>query len=279
MSDRIVTYEQWKEMYQGKPHFHHLSREFEDISSCKVELFSKSVSGNLLIPNKKSNFEHSYKISFILSEDELILIDNTDFAKPLLDKAKRLMEEKDGVRELFQRFIIEIVSTDMSMLEEIEDDIGDVEEEILNGNLDKFNGRMPEYRRILRVIYIYYGQLSMLGETIQEYYFSDDRLTRMYDALEHRADRLQSRVQVLREYTKQVQEVYQAQVDSRQNEIMKVLTVVATIFMPLTLITGWYGMNFAAMPELTWHLGYPMIIVLSGLIVGFCVWVSKKKFM
>lgn len=279
MSDRIVTYEQWKEIYQGKPHFHHLSREFEDVSSCKVELFSKSVSGNLLIPDESCNFEEKHKVSFVLTEDELVLIDDIDYAKDMMQKAKSLMEAQDGSRELFQRFVVEIISSDMTMLEGIENHIGDVEEQILSGKLDEFNKKMPDYRRILRSLYTYYGQLAMIGETLQEYYFSNDKLVRMFDALEHRADRLQGRVQILREYTKQVQEVYQAQVDSRQNEIMKVLTVVATIFMPLTLITGWYGMNFADMPELTWHLGYPMIIVLSGLIVGFCIWVSKKKFM
>ena len=58
---------------------------------------------------------------------------------------------------------------------------------------------------------------------------------------------------------------------------MKTLTVVTTIFLPLSLIAGWYGMNFSNMPELHWAGGYPMVILLSLLIVTGCVILFKKK--
>lgn len=58
---------------------------------------------------------------------------------------------------------------------------------------------------------------------------------------------------------------------------MTVLTVVTTIFMPLTLIVGWYGMNFRFMPELQWKWGYPVVITISVLIVSGSLWFFKKK--
>ena len=62
--------------------------------------------------------------------------------------------------------------------------------------------------------------------------------------------------------------------------IMTVLTVITTIFLPLTLIAGWYGMNFTHMPELTWPYGYPVIIIVSNIIVIVClIWFKKKKWM
>ena len=61
----------------------------------------------------------------------------------------------------------------------------------------------------------------------------------------------------------QIREVYQSLIDERQNEIMKLLTIVTTIVLPLSLVAGWYGMNFTNMPELTWHYGYGFIILLS----------------
>ena len=61
---------------------------------------------------------------------------------------------------------------------------------------------------------------------------------------------------------------------------MTVLTVVTAVFAPLTLITGWYGMNFRHMPELEWSWGYPAVFVLCAVIaVGCLVWFRKKKWL
>ena len=58
---------------------------------------------------------------------------------------------------------------------------------------------------------------------------------------------------------------------------MKLLTIVTTVFMPLTLITGWYGMNFINMPELQWEYGYPAIIIVSILVIIGCMSVFRRK--
>ena len=79
------------------------------------------------------------------------------------------------------------------------------------------------------------------------------------------------------EYTSQIRDIYQQQLDVHQNAVMKFLTVVTTLFMPLTLIVGWYGMNFTNMPELTWHYGYGFIILLSIVITILNILYFKKK--
>ena len=71
----------------------------------------------------------------------------------------------------------------------------------------------------------------------------------------HRVELLQNHVHLLRENVLQIRELYQSMQDARQNKIMVVITIVTTIFLPLTLITGWYGMNFVYMPELQWRYG------------------------
>ncbi|MEG2775071.1 MAG: CorA family divalent cation transporter, partial [Acetivibrio sp.] len=102
----------------------------------------------------------------------------------------------------------------------------------------------------------------------------------MFHVFADRAARLQGETQVLREYAMQVQDVYQAEIGIRQNNVMKVLTMVTTIFLPLTLIVGWYGMNFIHMPELAWKYGYPVIIGISLLVViSSLIIFKKKKFM
>ena len=95
--------------------------------------------------------------------------------------------------------------------------------------------------------------------------------------LEKRLGRLRNEAQLLREYCLQVRELFQAEIDILQNRIMKILTIVTTIFLPLSLLAGWYGMNFTGMPELTWKYGYPAVIAVSILVVAVCLWIMKKK--
>ena len=63
----------------------------------------------------------------------------------------------------------------------------------------------------------------------------------------------------LREYVLQVRELFQAEIDIRQNRIMKTLAIVTTIFLPLSLVAGWNGMNFVDMLKLRWRYGYPAV--------------------
>ncbi|KAF5030210.1 Cobalt/magnesium transport protein CorA [anaerobic digester metagenome] len=61
------------------------------------------------------------------------------------------------------------------------------------------------------------------------------------------------------------------------NEIMKVLTIIATIFIPLTFIAGVYGMNFAYMPELGYSWGYPVTLALMAVVAGIMLFYFKRK--
>jgi magnesium transporter len=81
-------------------------------------------------------------------------------------------------------------------------------------------------------------------------------------------------LEAYRELIGQIMEVYVSTVNTRLNEVIKVLTVVATIFIPLTFIASLYGMNFKWMPELNWPWGYPavwgvMILVTVGMLLFF----------
>ena len=94
---------------------------------------------------------------------------------------------------------------------------------------------------------------------------------------EDRVIRLREESQLLRESCAQLQSLFQAEIDTRQNRIMQILTIVTTIFLPLTLLVGWYGMNFVGMPELTWKYGYTVVVIVSIVTVGISLWVCKKK--
>lgn len=74
-----------------------------------------------------------------------------------------------------------------------------------------------------------------------------------------------------------MREAYQSQIDIEQNSLMKFFTLITAIFLPLTLMVGWYGMNFKNMPELASRYGYPVFIVVSILVSIFLIRYFKKK--
>jgi magnesium transporter len=85
-------------------------------------------------------------------------------------------------------------------------------------------------------------------------------------------------LETLRDMLSGMLDIYLSSVSNRLNEVMKVLTIIATIFMPLTFVTGLYGMNFKHMPELEWHYGYFMVLaVLASIIIGMLVFFRRKR--
>lgn len=85
-------------------------------------------------------------------------------------------------------------------------------------------------------------------------------------------------VETYRDILGNMHDTFLSSVNNRMNEIIKVLTIIATIFIPLTFIVGVYGMNFANMPELKWRWGYPMVMGFMGLIViGMIVYFRRRR--
>ena len=138
----------------------------------------------------------------------------------------------------------------------------------MSDNSERFIDKMSAIRRDLNRETRFYAQLGDLAETLQEdgADLLGHRALRRLGYFSRRVTTLRSEAQILREYATQISSEYQAQVDILQNRVMKLLTIVTTIFLPLSLIVGWYGMNFD-MPELSWEYGYPAIIVVAVAVV------------
>ncbi|MFH1609055.1 MAG: magnesium/cobalt transporter CorA [Candidatus Bipolaricaulota bacterium] len=112
------------------------------------------------------------------------------------------------------------------------------------------------------------GESPLFGRETQLY---------MRDAYDHTIQVMDT-VETFRDMIAGMLEVYLSSVSNRMNEIMKVLTVIATIFMPLTFIAGVYGMNFLNMPELRWRYGYFAALgVMFVVAVGMLVYFRRKK--
>jgi magnesium transporter len=84
-------------------------------------------------------------------------------------------------------------------------------------------------------------------------------------------------IETFRDMLSGMLDIYLSSVSNRLNAVMKVLTIIATIFMPLTFIAGIYGMNFKYMPELEWPWGYPLILLTMLAIAVFMLAFFRRK--
>ena len=87
-------------------------------------------------------------------------------------------------------------------------------------------------------------------------------------------------IEVSRDILSGILDIYLSSISNKINAVMKVLTIIATIFMPLTFIAGIYGMNFRYMPELGWRWGYPSVLILMAVIgILMLVFFRSKKWL
>lgn len=214
----------------------------------------------------------------------VIIEDRDDSTKhKLYDLLQHMNLSNISLERLIFGFLERFISESPTLLAEIEEEIGSHEDRIDDRDLEKdFNSKITEIRKKLLLLDNYYQQFAAVGEELEENaadLFAENSL-HYFRIFADRALRLSNNTRMLQEYTVHVREAYHAQLEYDLNRIMKIFTVVTTIFLPLTLIVGWYGMNFTTMPELTWQYGYLYVIGLSIIVAIICIiYFRKKKFM
>ena len=181
---------------------------------------------------------------------------------------------------LLYRFFAGLFREDMAYLEKLEARINEGENVILEGRAkEDAPKRISAWRRELLRLKRYYEQLDTIFDEVCDNdngLLAEDILRRLA-VLGRRTDRYLQKVCSLQELVAQLREAYQSQLAIQQNDLMRVFTIVTVLFLPLTLITGWFGMNFANMPELQSAWGYPAIIAASVLLVAGLLWFFKHK--
>ena len=221
------------------------------------------------------------QIIIYLDADNLLFFCEDNRAR---QKVKEILRIETDKRELdnqllLYRFFVRLLKDDMKHLDSTEAEMTEAENEMLIQADEDYLDRIIDFRHELLDLKRYYEQLSSIFDELSAN--DNGRLTKesvqRFEILSNRVERFRSVTLNLQEYVSQMREAYQSQIDIEQNELMKLFTVVTVIFQPLTLLGGWYGMNFSGMPELAWKYGYPVFIIVSAVIVLILILYFKKK--
>lgn len=236
---------------------------------------------SLVIPNKEDLLTEESQISIYFRTNLLIFICDETQDYSLLHSIITKIEQKEIKNLSLERVLYEffdlLTAGDSLYLENLEQGIAELEEALITSEKKDYIKEIIRLRKRLLVLKRYYEQLFDLSEAMEE---NENELLsyhmiRYFHILTNRINRLSDAISNLRDYVSQVREAYQTEVDISQNRIMQLFTVITAIFLPLTLIVGWYGMNFP-MPEYRWVYGYPVVVGVSAVVALLSVIYFKK---
>lgn len=254
---------------------------------------------NKVFTNKNPRFEGHIGYDLMCFE----MIDTSDILKPHIqfyvyikknlllfigDETDRILGYinsfvNDDIKELnFGRilamFLDRMTEHDYTLTDTIEKEIIAVDDCIISQKNKDMVKHIAFIRKKLLDLKQYYQRLGDILEQIYENEndILDSRSLKVIKILTGRIDRMLSNVNNLSENVNHLRDAYQAQVDIELNRTMKVLTVLTAVCLPLTIITGWYGMNLK-MPEYSLSFGYPLIIGIAIIVIGLIMLIFKKN--
>jgi magnesium transporter len=242
-----------------------------------------SLTGSIVLPQKGLTGADEYRFAFALDERGIVFIDDggrIDDVLVFIASTKKW--RMPSLERFLYDFLEQIIDGDLAMLDQMEQTLDKMEERILADASEEDFAWLNHIRGNLLDLRLHYGQLMDLGVELEENengFFREENL-RYFRLFTARVSRLQETVTALRDYTVQLRDLIQTRIDVKQNKIITLLTVITTIFTPLTLLTGWYGMNFRYMPELEYRASYPIVIAVSlAIAIGCLVYFKKKKWL
>jgi len=224
------------------------------------------------------------QLSLIVGDNYLISLQE-EAANDIFDPVrKRLRDSRGRIRRkradyLAYVLLDTVVDHNFLVLEQLGDRIEDLEDDLL-AHPEADN--LQEIQRLKREILSLRHAIWPLRELISGLYKEESPLiqeeTRLYfkDVHDHVIQIIET-IELFRELVAGMLEIYRSNLSSRMNEVMKVLTIFSTIFIPLTFVVGVYGMNFEYMPELKWGWGYAALWIIMGIVTGIMLLFFRRK--
>lgn len=280
MKISFMTKEEFLTSLSEYPYKKLFVKSLEEAAYCKTEFFSEGMFGILKIPDKR-NLQGKFLIAaYYVKKGAIIFLDEDKVIHPVLEKRKELEGIEEGQElGILLTVLNGLIEDEVPYLQKIEEKITELEDILIVQPPRDFPEVLMRFRRAMTRLHGFYVQLLDVIEEIQgnlgERLSEEDETG--WKMLASRVSRLHGYTENIRENLLQLHELYQAQIDISQNEIMTILTIVTTIFLPLSLLAGWYGMNFPNMPLLNWKYGYLTVIFITLIIIAVEVRYFRKK--
>ena len=252
----------------------------------KVEDYNEQLMMIVQMVRPKENEEgfESEQVGFVLGNKYLLTFQEEEIEDCFDIVRERIRANQGKVRQggadyLMYLLLDSIIDGYFPVLEDYGDRIEDLEDELVvkphTSNLEEIYTIRRELLALRRAIWplrnvtniLVRGESTLISSDVQ-IYFRDcyDHVIQILDIVE-----------TYRELASSLMDVYLSSMSNKMNEVMQVLTVVSTIFIPLTFIAGVYGMNFEYMPELKSHWGYFMCLALMGAIAGGLIYFFWRR--
>jgi magnesium transporter len=259
----------------------------------KVEEFDGQVCATLVLPRFEDGRVENCQVNFFLSADSVL-----SFCEGAVDPfeavLRRLQEASGRFRSrgtdyLLYALLDTVIDQGFPVLEAFGSELEELEEKILSRSARE---TLPHIHAVKRELILLRRMLWPQREVINALVREDQELivddTRVFlrDCYDHTIQ-VMDLLETYRDMSTSMLDIYLSSVSNRMNEIMRVLTVITTTFIPLSFVAGVYGMNFGsnstspwAMPELNWYYGYPLAWLLMAVIaVGMLVYFWRKRWL
>ncbi len=264
----------------------------EDIMSTeqrpKIEEFDNHlfIILKMLSYDKKEDELKAEQVSLILGSNFVISFQESE--GDVFDPAReRIRTGKGRIRKTGSDYLAytlmdAIVDNYFLILEKVGERIEDIEEELM---ADPTKETLQEIHKLKSDMIILRKSVWPLREVIsgmeraESPLINDSTRTYLRDVYDHTIQVIDT-IETFRDMLSGMLDIYLSSISNRMNEVMKVLTIIATIFIPLTFITGIYGMNFEYMPELHWQLGYPAVwLVMIAVVALMFLYFRRKRWL
>lgn len=245
-----------------------------------VDVYPECIVGSFSVPTKSTEAVEPTNLAFYMDNKQLIFVDEGTFSAKLIEDIANsgMLNEMSTAHCLFLAFKMMLID-DLEYLSHLEDDMEDIEENMLIKHKEIDTMVIMGYRRLTMRLASFYQQLTTMATILSENenHLMTKQDARMFTHSTVLTDRLGTKAETLKEYSLQLHEMHQTRIDLQQNSIMQVLTIVTVLIAPMTLITGWFGMNLQNLPGIGVGPMWAILIIAFIACTALLLLLFKKK--